>query len=85
VAGASSAVVTAAQLQSGDPQATRKVSPEIFHHAMVVVHPEYGAGRIVALSGEGERRTATVEFFGSRGQKKFRLAFSPLRPVRSPG
>jgi DNA helicase-2/ATP-dependent DNA helicase PcrA len=85
VAGASSAVVTAAQLQSGDPVATRKVSPEIFHHAMVVVHPEYGAGRIVALSGEGERRTATVEFFGSRGQKKFRLAFSPLRPVRSPG
>jgi DNA helicase-2/ATP-dependent DNA helicase PcrA len=85
VAGASSAVVTAAQLQSGDPVATRRVSPEIFHHAMVVVHPEYGAGRIVALSGEGERRTATVEFFGGCGQKKFRLAFSPLRPVRSPG
>ncbi len=48
---------------------------------MIVSHPEYGGGEIIALSGEGRTRTATVRFFGSAGEKKFRLSHSPLVPA----
>jgi DNA helicase-2/ATP-dependent DNA helicase PcrA len=48
---------------------------------MTVIHPEYGLGKIAALSGAGVKRTATVNFCTGAGVKKFRLAHSPLRPV----
>jgi DNA helicase-2/ATP-dependent DNA helicase PcrA len=48
---------------------------------MIVSHPEYGPGKIVALSGEGKNRRATVQF-ATVGQKKIILAYSTLRPVR---
>ncbi|MGQ9574029.1 MAG: ATP-dependent helicase [Thermoguttaceae bacterium] len=57
------------------------VSPEAFCHGMVVIHPENGLGRIVALGGSGQRRTATVEFHSPRRRVKFVLANSPLRPL----
>jgi DNA helicase-2/ATP-dependent DNA helicase PcrA len=47
---------------------------------MVVTHPQYGPGKILALSGEGARRTATVRF-PTAGEKKFMLEHSPLRPA----
>jgi DNA helicase-2/ATP-dependent DNA helicase PcrA len=50
---------------------------------MLVTHPEYGPGAIVALSGAGAKRTATIQFFNA-GQKKFRLAQSPLAPMKPP-
>ena len=50
---------------------------------MVVRHPEYGLGKVVALSGSGARRSATVAFASSAGQKKFMLAQSDLRPVKN--
>jgi len=58
------------------------VSPDEFHQGMLVRHPEYGLGRIVALSGSGERRKATVDFQSRVGRKGFVLAMSPLRPVK---
>jgi DNA helicase-2/ATP-dependent DNA helicase PcrA len=58
-----------------------KVSPDAFHLGMAVIHPEYGLGKIAALSGAGAKRTATVHFAAGAGVKKFRLAHSPLRPV----
>jgi DNA helicase-2/ATP-dependent DNA helicase PcrA len=76
------ALTTAAELAtgaSGQPSAP----PEAFLEGMLVRHPEYGLGKIVALSGFGPRRTATVNFTSSAGQKKFVLQQSPLRPLKS--
>jgi DNA helicase-2/ATP-dependent DNA helicase PcrA len=47
---------------------------------MTVMHPELGPGKIVALSGAGKNRRATVQF-PTAGQKKFVLAYSLLRPA----
>jgi DNA helicase-2/ATP-dependent DNA helicase PcrA len=58
-------------------------SPDVFEHGMVVRHPEYGLGRIVALSGSGADRKATVDFASKAGRQKFVLSASPLRPVKS--
>lgn len=59
------------------------VSPEVFCLDMVVRHPEYGLGKIIALSGEGQRRSATIRFASDAGERKFVLAKSPLRPAKS--
>jgi DNA helicase-2/ATP-dependent DNA helicase PcrA len=56
--------------------------PESFQQGMVVTHPEYGLGKIVALGGVGPKRSATVQFASEAGPRKFRLAFSPLRPAK---
>ena len=74
-------VMTAAELLSETPAKTPAVDPEAFTLAMVVMHPEYGLGKIVALSGSRDKRTATVQFASAAGEKKFRLAHSPLRPA----
>jgi DNA helicase-2/ATP-dependent DNA helicase PcrA len=76
------AMQTAADL-AGEVRVDRpSVSPESFHQGMAVLHPEYGPGKIIALSGAGQRRVATVAF-AMAGQKKFILAQSPLRPARN--
>ena len=49
---------------------------------MVVKHPEYGLGKIIALSGMNENRRATVAFASQAGQKTFVLYKSPLRPAK---
>ncbi|HWB09073.1 MAG TPA: UvrD-helicase domain-containing protein [Pirellulales bacterium] len=72
-------LMTAAEL-AVPQQTSTGLSPELFHQGMVVRHPEYGLGKIIALSGSGIRRTATVAF-ASSGEKKFVLAQSPLRPM----
>jgi DNA helicase II / ATP-dependent DNA helicase PcrA len=48
-----------------------------FHVGDDVVHPKFGDGRIVALSGEGERAEATVDFIDD-GRKHLMLAYAPL-------
>jgi DNA helicase II / ATP-dependent DNA helicase PcrA len=58
-----------------------RVSPDVFKQGMTVMHPEYGPGKIVALSGSGKNRRATVQF-AAAGERKFVLAHSPLRPAR---
>jgi len=77
-------VVTAAELsgeasKQAEPDAPQ-YSPDDFHHGMAVIHPVYQLGKIVALSGSGPRRTATVAF-ATAGQKKFVLSSSKLRPA----
>jgi DNA helicase-2/ATP-dependent DNA helicase PcrA len=78
------ALKTAAAMlaESGEtaPRADR-VPPELFSLGMAVIHPDYGIGKIAALSGSGAKRTATVNFAGGAGVKRFRLAHSPLRPA----
>jgi DNA helicase-2/ATP-dependent DNA helicase PcrA len=73
-------LTTAAELARGS--ASAPVSPDLFHHGMLVRHPNYGLGRIVALSGSGPGRKATVDFTSAVGRMKFVLEKSPLRPVR---
>jgi hypothetical protein len=48
---------------------------------MAVIHPTFGPGKILALSGSGKNRRATIQF-AKAGQKKFVLVHSPVRPVR---
>jgi ATP-dependent DNA helicase UvrD/PcrA len=90
---AAAAITTAAALHretldEEDTRAKKKpaarvpaVDPDLFKQGMTVAHPEYGPGKIVALSGAGKNRRATVSF-ARVGQKKFILVHSPLRPAR---
>ncbi len=83
-------ITTAARLAEKDQeqgQATTaasslrpQLSPNQFKQGMAVVHPELGPGKIVALSGSGRNRRATVRFV-TAGQRRYVLAHSPLRPV----
>ena len=57
-----------------------RVSPDVFKQGMTVTHPEYGPGKIVALSGAGKNRRATIQF-ATVGQKKIILAHSAVRPA----
>jgi DNA helicase-2/ATP-dependent DNA helicase PcrA len=76
-------LTTAAQLQGTSAGQLPPVAPEVFHQGMLVVHPEYGLGKVVALAGSGARRTASVAFVSPPAEKKFMLAQSPLRPAKS--
>jgi DNA helicase II / ATP-dependent DNA helicase PcrA len=58
-----------------------RVSPDVFKQGMIVTHSEYGPGKIVALSGMGKNRRATIQF-ATVGQKKIILAHSTVRPAR---
>ena len=89
---AAAAITTAAALErsSADmsnssvadgPSALPRVSPDVFKQGMTVTHPEYGPGKIVALSGAGKNRRATIQF-ATVGQKKIILAHSAVRPAR---
>jgi DNA helicase II / ATP-dependent DNA helicase PcrA len=74
-------LTTAAELANGGAPSP-PVAPDVFSQGMVVRHPKYGLGHIVALSGSGAGRKATVDFVASVGRKKFVLADSALRPVK---
>ncbi len=76
-------LITAAELHRLQSAESPRVPPDAFHQGMVVRHPEYGLGKVVALSGSGARRSATVAFASGAGQKKFMLAQSSLRPAKS--
>ena len=58
-----------------------RVSPDAFRQGQTVLHPEYGPGKIVALSGLGKNRRATIQF-ATVGEKKIILAHSAVRPAR---
>lgn len=77
---AASQVTTAAQLAGKETKQVAKADPNVFKQGMTVKHPEYGPGKIVALSGAGENRRATVRFV-TAGEKRFVLAHSPLLPA----
>src|SRR3954447_4470920 len=58
-----------------------RVSPDVFRQGMTVTHPEYGPGKIIALSGADKNRRATIQF-ATVGQKKIILAHSAVRPAQ---
>ncbi|MCA9177769.1 MAG: UvrD-helicase domain-containing protein [Planctomycetales bacterium] len=77
------AVQSAAEMLGETPCAPEPAAPpEAFEHGMMVRHPEYGHGAIIALSGSGLKRQATVRFLGPAGTRTFRLAKSALQPVK---
>jgi DNA helicase-2/ATP-dependent DNA helicase PcrA len=59
-----------------------EVDPDVFRQGMVVLHPEFGLGKVVALGGSGGERTAMIDFASAAGRKKMTLAGSLLRPVK---
>jgi DNA helicase-2/ATP-dependent DNA helicase PcrA len=68
-------------IKSTSAEQLPRVSPDVFKQGMTVTHPEYGPGKIVALSGAGKNRRATIQF-ATVGQKKIILAHSAVRPAR---
>jgi DNA helicase-2/ATP-dependent DNA helicase PcrA len=72
---------TAAELAGGQ-QGAADLAPDVFKQGMLVRHPEYGLGKVVALSGSGPRRTATVNFVSGAGQRKFVISQSQLSPTK---
>jgi len=77
-------VLTAAALMGAAAEPRPRTPVDVFAQGMIVSHPERGTGKIIALSGEGTKRAATVQFFHEQRPCKFMLAFSDLRPV-APG
>jgi DNA helicase-2/ATP-dependent DNA helicase PcrA len=76
-------ITTAAALAGETPsEEAPRTPPEEFSTGMIVRHPEYGVGKITALSS-GARRSATVMFPGGAGEKTFILQHSPLTPMKS--
>jgi len=79
LAGISLKIQTAAQLaekQAAMPAQIR-LHPDRFETGMKVQHAEYGIGNIVQVTGQGQKRTATINF-DTLGNKRFRLAFTNL-------
>ncbi|MBA3480768.1 MAG: ATP-binding domain-containing protein, partial [Pirellulales bacterium] len=77
---AAAQLTTAAKLAGATSIAAPGVSPDDFAQGMTVMHPEHGPGKIVALSGNGKNRRATVKF-ATAGERNFVLVHSPLRPA----
>jgi ATP-dependent DNA helicase UvrD/PcrA len=81
-------LTTAAELATAAPLASAArpdlpaVRPEVFYQGMLVRHPAYGLGKVVALSGSDAHRKATVAFASTAGQKSFVLQRSALRPAK---
>lgn len=75
-------LTTAAEMHSTATVERPLVDPDAFHQGMVVRHPDYGLGKVVALSGSGAKRSATVAFASAAGQKKFMLLQSQLQPAK---
>jgi DNA helicase-2/ATP-dependent DNA helicase PcrA len=57
--------------------------PHVFKHGMHVLHPAHGLGTIIALGGEGPKRTATVHFSSDNRERRFFLIHAKLEPVES--
>lgn len=73
-------VLTASALLASAGSTQPRVSPDAFRIGMAVEHPELGIGKVLTLSGNGKGRRAAVDF-PEHGEKRFVLAFSPLRPA----
>jgi len=75
-----SQVTTAAKLAGDAIETKAPIPPDEFVQGMSVLHPKHGPGKIVAISGSGKNRRATVRF-ATAGEKRFILAHSPLQPT----
>lgn len=56
------------------------VDPATFRVGMTVIHPEYGPGKVLDLSGSGKSRVGKINF-ATVGAKTFVLSMSPVRPA----
>jgi DNA helicase II / ATP-dependent DNA helicase PcrA len=72
-------LTTAAAMANGGKAVP--AAPDAFRQGMLVLHPGYGLGQIVALSGSGAGRKATIDFPPPAGRKKIVLADGSLQPV----
>ncbi|MFO0870932.1 MAG: UvrD-helicase domain-containing protein [Pirellulales bacterium] len=82
-AGVTGKLTTAAALLGQPSTGKRRVSPDAFALGMLVRHPEYGTGKIVALSREGLRRQASVVFLTDGQERRFVLLHAHLEPIES--
>lgn len=73
-------MMTGAQLAAKESDGTKRLAPEDYSIGLDVEHVQYGVGTVITLSGNGKKRTATVDF-PEYGEKQFRVAFSNLRSV----
>ena len=62
------------------PASHRQALIDAIQPAMAVEHPNFGRGRVLAVSGYGMQKTAKVRFAG-RGEVKLRLSHARLRVV----
>ena len=81
-------IVNAFRTQEAILSAPLRLWPEsldldAFRVGVTVLHPAYGAGRILAIEGEGDGRKGRVAF-ATVGEKTFILAKAPLR-IAGPG
>ncbi|MEX0641889.1 MAG: UvrD-helicase domain-containing protein [Pirellulales bacterium] len=72
---------TAAEMTDAAPPGGVRSNPDALTQGMMVRHPEYGMGVVLATSGAGEKRVATIRFLLGAGEKRFVLAKSALQPV----
>lgn len=75
-------IMTAAQMLNGGNAKPAQVPLDQFKLGILVSHPEYGTGKIIALGGDGKKRMATIDFF-EHGQEKIMLAYAQLIPIVS--
>ncbi len=73
-------LTTAAELAGGEATDSA-IPPDDFYQGMLVRHRRFGLGRVVALSGFGSLRRATVDFNPTIGREKFMLSDNDLHPV----
>lgn len=78
------ALMTAADLL-GEPAEPTETDSGAIRLGGLVMHPVHGPGKVVEISGSGKRQTAAVQFIQSSQVRKFRVAFSPLKPIQPSG
>jgi DNA helicase-2/ATP-dependent DNA helicase PcrA len=72
--------MTAADLLAEKENGRQRTPPGMFKHGMHVTHPQYGMGEVIALSGEGPKRRASVRF-DDGSERKFVLLHADLTPA----
>ena len=86
IAGITTATAIFSQANDSEQQSADdlpNVDPGVFKIGMPVIHPEHGPGKVVALSGSGKNRTATINYAAGAGQRTVVLKHSPVRPIGS--
>ena len=72
--------LTTAAALGGDGAVSGPSDLNAFRPGVVVVHPMYGLGKIMAIEGAGPDRKGRVSFTVG-GERTFILAKSPLKPL----
>jgi DNA helicase-2/ATP-dependent DNA helicase PcrA len=75
-------LTTAAALADGG-ETMPAVDANVFRQGMAVRHATFGPGRIIALGGTADCRTATIDFSPPIGRKRLPLAGGLLRPLET--